>query len=203
MPTGYTAAVSDGTVTDFPDFALQCARAFGALIMMRDEPSDAPIPEAFQPSDYSETQLEKATARVFELQDMTLEVCDAAALADYNTQCESRANRMREKALTRDRYEAMLNKVKAWEPPTTDHIGMKEFMVQQLEESIKFDCSGYSESPLIQQNGSEWRDSQLAVAKREIAYHTKSNAEELERTATRNAWVKALRESLAREVIIG
>ena len=25
MPTGYTAAVQDGTITDFPTFAMQCA----------------------------------------------------------------------------------------------------------------------------------------------------------------------------------
>lgn len=197
MPTGYTAAVSDGTVTDFPDFALQCARAFGALIMMRDEPSNAPIPESFQPSDYSAKKLEKARNKVSELQAMTPEACDVAALADYNAQCESRAARVLGNTLTRERYEAMLTKVNAWEPPTPDHVHMKEFMVEQLESSINFDCSVYSEDPLIQKTGLEWRIDQLATARRDIAYHAKASAEELERTATRNAWVKALRDSLA------
>jgi hypothetical protein len=50
MPTGYTAAVADGTITEFPDFAMQCARAFGTLVLMRDEPQDAAIPEKFEPA---------------------------------------------------------------------------------------------------------------------------------------------------------
>lgn len=50
MPTGYTAAVEDGTITEFDDFAWQCARAFGALIMMRDDPMSAPIPQKFEPT---------------------------------------------------------------------------------------------------------------------------------------------------------
>lgn len=37
MPTGYTASVQEGKVTEFRDFAMECARAFGALVMMRDE----------------------------------------------------------------------------------------------------------------------------------------------------------------------
>jgi len=45
MPTGYTYPVQDGKITELRDFALLCTRGFGALIMMRDEPMDAPIPE--------------------------------------------------------------------------------------------------------------------------------------------------------------
>lgn len=52
MPTGYTHGVQDGTVTEFRDFALICARAFGATILMRDDPMDAPIPDEFQSSTY-------------------------------------------------------------------------------------------------------------------------------------------------------
>lgn len=40
MPTGYTADIKDGIT--FRDFALRCARAFGATIMQRDE--DISIP---------------------------------------------------------------------------------------------------------------------------------------------------------------
>lgn len=45
MPTGYTYPVCEGKITEFPDFALSCARAFGALISMREEPMDAPLPD--------------------------------------------------------------------------------------------------------------------------------------------------------------
>ncbi len=62
MPTGYTADIAKGIT--FQQYAWSCARAFGALVMMRDEPSDAPIPEAFTPSDYHVKALAEARAKL-------------------------------------------------------------------------------------------------------------------------------------------
>ena len=41
MPTGYTSKIGDDQ--SFKDFALRCARNFGANILMRDDPMDAEI----------------------------------------------------------------------------------------------------------------------------------------------------------------
>jgi hypothetical protein len=68
MPTGYTAAIKDGI--SFQQFAMACARAFGALVMMRDEPSSAPIPD-FQPSNFHVEHLELARAELARLQALT------------------------------------------------------------------------------------------------------------------------------------
>jgi hypothetical protein len=197
MPTGYTAAVADGTVTAFPEFAITCARAFGALIMMRDEPSGTTIPDEFQPSDYSAKQLDAAKARWAALQSVTPEASAAASLAAYNTECESRAEAVLKRTQTRERYEAMLEEAKAWQAPTADHEGMKAFMIQQLEESIRFDCGDFALPAPVQRTGAAWLADQIAAAERDIAYHTKAHAEEVERTNMRNAWVKALRASLS------
>ena len=62
MPTGYTAKIADGQT--FEEFILSCARAFGALVEMRDEPADAPIPEEFKPSAYHTTQIGVARAKM-------------------------------------------------------------------------------------------------------------------------------------------
>jgi len=45
MPTGYTCQVQDGMITEFKEFALLCARNFGACITLRDEPLSPDIPE--------------------------------------------------------------------------------------------------------------------------------------------------------------
>lgn len=58
MPTGYTAAIKDGIT--FQEYALSCARAFGALISMREESSDAPIPDALEMSPYYQTSYDEA-----------------------------------------------------------------------------------------------------------------------------------------------
>lgn len=61
MPTGYTASVADGTTTTLRAFALQCARAFGATVTMRDDPMSAEIPERFEPGGFYRRLMEQAT----------------------------------------------------------------------------------------------------------------------------------------------
>ena len=40
MPSGYTSDIYNGKEVTFKDFALGCARAFGACVMQRDDPAD-------------------------------------------------------------------------------------------------------------------------------------------------------------------
>jgi hypothetical protein len=193
MPTGYTADVQSGKVTEFPDFAMQCARAFGALIMMRDDPADAPIPE-FQPSDYHSKALATAEADVARLSAMTAEQAQTEADAEHAKAVRQNNEWNAEKAACRERYEAMILKVDAWTPPTPDHNGLKEFMLKQLRESIDFDCRPYDEPKALP--GAEWLEKAKARAARSVEYHRDEHAAEVKRTADRNAWVRNLRESL-------
>lgn len=198
MPTGYTAAVQNGSITEFSAFALQCARAFGALIEMRDEPADAPIPQEFKPSDYNAKALAEAQTKHARLLAMTPDEMGAAAAAAHETEMARWRERQERKVAERSRYEAMLAKVKAWTPPSIDHAEFKTFMTQQLTESIKFDCStsDWDKEP-VGKTGIEWHAEQLKSVKRDIDYHTKGHAEEVSRTNDRNQWVRLLRESLA------
>ena len=68
MPTGYTDAIKDGIT--FQQFAMNCARAFGACVTMRDDPSDKPIPERFEPSAWHKERLGDAYAALSELDKM-------------------------------------------------------------------------------------------------------------------------------------
>lgn len=58
MPTGYTSPLYEGKEISFEQFALRCARNFGALVMMREEPLDTPIPEKFNPCEYCKREYE-------------------------------------------------------------------------------------------------------------------------------------------------
>lgn len=82
MPTGYTAAIADGI--SFTNYAMGCARAFGALIEMRDEPSDAPIPEEFKPSTYHLEELQKAQKKLHNLCKMSFGEAEGRAMVAYN-----------------------------------------------------------------------------------------------------------------------
>jgi len=195
MPTGYTADVQNGKVTDFPTFALQCARAFGALVTMRDDPSDAAIPEEFTPSPYRRERLAEAAQALDLVEAWTPEDAEREAAAAY----DDAVSRYRENMVTRreqrQRYEAMLVTVRGWIPPTDEHTGLKEFMEQQLVESIKFDC-GYSPTRPLRLTGPAYHAKRLEECHRDVAYHVEEERKERERCASRTAWIRALRDSL-------
>lgn len=192
MPTGYTAAIADGI--NFQQFVLQCARAFGALIEMRDEPMDAKIPDHFEESDYHRSAIELGERRLAELQAMTQQQAEEASLRAYLDANESAKKRQHEIDDLRNKYNAMLVQVVKWEPPTSEHAGLKDFMLEQIRNSIKFDC--HTVEVPIKKDGATWLRSMIECEKRSIDYHRKEAQNEAKRTQERNAWVKSLRESL-------
>lgn len=199
MPTGYTAGVQDGSINTFEQFAMQCARAFGATILMRDDPLDKPIPEEFEPSDYYEKALAQAQADLDSTLAMSASECEAAARQEHRETCERYAEYRENERVERERYVAMLAKVEAWTPPTSEHEGMKKFMREQLNESIKFDCGNYYANDPPMKSGSEWRTERIASLGRSVSRYVEEQAKEIERTNNRSDWVKQLRESLKGE----
>lgn len=194
MPTGYTASIAEGI--SFKDFVMQCSRAMGALVMMRDEPFDAPIPERFEPSSYHAERLADAEKDLAWYMNMADSEAERERLKEFEASMDSREKCIKSANELRAKYEAMRQQVAAWEPPTPDHEGLRDFMLQQIDESIKFDCntSYYGEPELYSTRG--WRDIKIMKARRDIEYHTAEQAKEVEHTEQRNAWLKALRDSL-------
>lgn len=199
MPTGYTADVQSGKITDFPAFALLCARAFGATVMMRDDPLSSPIPDEFKPSQHHAEWARDMRAKLDALLAMTPEEIATARDAAEANRATSLAEAEERCAQELARYEAMLSAVNAWVPPTPEHVGLKEFMVEQLNNSIRFDCGPvtYNSEPLPPPP--EWHGIQIKNAADNLARYIKAQRDEEERVADRNAWVRALRQSFAAE----
>ena len=195
MPTGYTENVPDGIT--FEQFVWQCARGMGALVMMRDEPTGAPIPERFEPSNYNAKRLQEATDELARLRSLTPEQMQAECEAKHAKSEAQKKKRLAENEAQLAAYRAMLDQVLAWVPPTKDHENFKEFMADQLRKSLDFDDSREYYQPEPMPSVDEWAARQIAEAKREIAYHTKAHQGEVERTEARNGWLAALRNSLA------
>lgn len=197
MPTGYTADVQSGKVTDFPEFAMQCARAFGALIMMRDDPRNAQIPEQFKPqTSYYDEQITAAKATLADIGALSEADCQRRAQAEHADALKHWRTRHREKTEQKTRYEAMIAKTEAWIPPTPDHTELRTFMVKQLRESIDFDCSSSYDNEPVAQDAEAWRAATIAKAERDLEYGLKHRQEEIERTDGCNKWVADLRASL-------
>ncbi len=195
MPTGYTYKVVEGTMSEFADYALGCARAFGALIDLRDEPNDVPIPDEIKPSPYHQDRLAEAKLDLAAWDLMN----DVARRTKLDTVFEVSLTYFQEWRVKRnledERLLAMRTKVQSWVPPTPDHTEMKKFMIEQLEISLNGESKYFDTAP-VKEDFETWETEYRESILKDIAYHEKGWNEEIKRTAERNGWIKALKNSL-------
>ena len=196
MPTGYTSDLYEGKDVTVSDFILGCARAFGALVTMRDDRKDAPIPDEFPASDYHADAVATAEAWLDEVRSMDTDDIAEIADRDYSQSLNRWRERRAQAHDRRVRYERMLAEVRAWTPPTGEHVGLRDFMVEQLTRSIDFDCSMTYDDRPTRLAPFEWRAQQIEKAQHDIEYHRREHEKEVQRATERSQWVQALRESL-------
>jgi hypothetical protein len=196
MPTGYTDKIKDGI--SFEQFVMLCARGMGACVTMRDEPWDAPIPDEFKPSDYHFKKIEEAEAELARLRAMSPDEAERAAHESFKAEAEHRDKSIKEMRDLKVKYLDMLSRVREWGPPTTEHHGLKEFMVSQIRKSIDFDCndSYYHETEVVRLSGQKWLRGEIKRINGSIEYHTEAAAKEAERARSATEWIRALRRSL-------
>lgn len=195
MPSGYTHEIYEGKEVSAKEFILKCARAFGATVTMRDEPLDKEIPE-FEPSDYHLRAIEKAKQQLDTYKNMTIDEAEKELDESYAADVKRYYERIKEKTELQERYTKVLSEVGKWIPPTEDHQALKEYAIDQLQQSIDFDCkTTYINFPK-KQSASEWLEEASERCENDIRYHEKEWKEELKRTKERNLWVKQLKESL-------
>lgn len=123
------------------------------------------------------------------------------AAAAYATGCAEFEARVIRDTEERNRYNAMLDQVVQWK---TDAEGIREFMLEQLRQSIGFDCHPIDESsPYFGKpkrlTGPEWLAAEISSAERDLAHNAKAYADEVRRTNSRNEWLAKLRASLPAE----
>lgn len=197
MPTGYTADIGKGI--SFREFILRCARGMGACIMQRDDPSNDP-PKLQEVSDYHKIKLAEAETTLKEIREMPDDVAEQKAKEESESEIASIEDGIRKNNDLRDKYRAMLSRVEAWQPPTSEHDGLKDFMEQQIKQSIDFDCGGsYYQDQLEKRlpiSAHEWKAKHLKNALWNFNYHKDELSKEIERTEARNNWIKRLYESL-------
>lgn len=195
MPTGYTESISKEI--SFKEFVLKCSRAFGALIEMRDEPMDAPIPKEFKPSEYHLKAMREAARELERYNAMTEIEAGKECEKEYKQAVRYEASSAKKNDELRQKYEAMLIQVKSWTPPTSEHQGLKDFMIEQISSSIKFDCSHTPEHYKPKQKTAQrWLKEKIEGARKNIVYHKKEYDAEVQRCKERTDWVNQLIKSL-------
>lgn len=195
MATGYTSKIKDGI--SFKEFLLNCAKAFGACITMRDDPMDAPIPDEFQISDYHIKRLAEIQSEFESINLITIDEAVIKAKEEYEQKKKYNEQQIKESNELRLKYNDILIKVKNWRPPTSDHFELKNFMIQQITSSIDFDCgTTYYEKPIELLTGEQWLSNKKQSLLNDIEYHTKEHQKEIDRVMQRNQWIKQLRDSI-------
>lgn len=195
MPTGFTAEIEKGIT--FKQFATNCARAFGALVTMRDDPMDAPVPDEIKPDAYHYNKLKKAEKKLDLAKKMTL--CEAKVLAkqEYEKRLRDNAETLKNRNALKDKYVKMLRQVENWQPPTPDHLNFKKFMTDQIVDSIKFDCStDYYDNQVTLMSPKKYREEIIKSCEHDIKYHSEQHQKEVESCAVRTKWIQDLKKSL-------
>lgn len=201
MPTAYTAILGEREDMTLKDFALLCTRNFGVSIAMRDTPLTVPVPEKFE-VDKSYKYKEEYDKAVKEYDDfMALSDSDKVAYLErtYSEMLERERGyaekQVKEIDVLRRRYNKMLNKVLKWTAPTPDHENLRSFMIEQIRDSIEFDCKEYK--PILPSK-KDWCDidrHKAALAK-DVAFYKERYESHVEAIAEKNKWLRSLRESL-------
>jgi hypothetical protein len=128
---------------------------------------------------------------------MTRKELAQAAQDEYLAEQTRRQENSRKIRDMREKYENMLEEVISWIPPTTEHHGLKDFMISQIKQSIDFDCRDfYKGKPLELKTPEEWLEDEMKQAQTDSEYHATEWMKERERVEKNNQWIRDLRKSL-------
>jgi hypothetical protein len=204
MPTGYTAEIVDGKVTTFKHFAQKCMRAFGATIHMRDDSLD----EKYKPRKVEKYYIESVEEREDKLDELKkaddqffIDKVKSRLKSDYTYYEE----KLRKVLDCKTRLDSILKDAKKWTPPTEEHTGVKDFMINQLEETIKYDAdTAYYENELNEIKKkmespidiSAIKKEMITDAEEELESSRERLREEIKRCDDSNKWVEQFLKSI-------
>lgn len=194
MPTGYTAFIGDNNDVDVKQFMLNCSRAFGALIHMRDDSmkKEIHLPEV---DPYYSDRLTEALENHQAFIKLSEDEVRAMYIEELSENKKKEEAYELEKKKLKAKYEIYLNAIIRWEPPTPDHNEYKNFMIDQITESIDFDCKSYSVYT-IDISFEEWYDNKLDSLTRNVDYYGQEFDKHQKKILGARKWIKTLMESI-------
>lgn len=195
MPTGLTGDIYEGKDMTLRGFALRCVTqtGFGCTWTDRGEramPLDkAPVMKA---DGYHRKALQEAEEELEHWQKLT----DEELQKEYDAYCMKveLENIWRDKHYDEkhDRYQAMIEKVTAWQV-TENYMPLKDLMLRQLRKSMEFDCRDKEHryydhiAPM-----DEWLKINIECCVRNIDYYKKRVAEDENYVREANKYFKGL-----------
>lgn len=200
MPTGYTYAIENDQ--SFEDFVFGCARAFGACMHQRDDNSSE-RPKLREKDTYHEAKLVEAYNELERLNKMSGEERTKYGELLRKDKVDRTQELFNKKVVLKAKYESMLAKVYSWNPPSPKHQELKNFMSEQIKNSIDFDCNTKYDmeelSRLSQVSPYSMYEQALKDANWSYEYHKTQIAKAKVNFEESNEWIMQLYDSLGVE----
>jgi len=146
-------------------------------------------------------RLEALEKQLADIVNATTAELEARIREERQAAVELRRERLEKNEMLRERYETMLSEVLAWEPPSEDHRGLKEFMRSQLDTSIQWDLWSVEQLEAFypipgEETSVAYRARCMRDIGEDLRRHKANLAEAQSRVRVRNDWMDLLRESL-------
>jgi len=168
----------------------------------RDEPSEAK-PSYIDLGTYHIEQIAIIERDIENLKNLSIEDARKASVEEYIEEKLGISKKIAELIDLEAKYRDMLASVDNWQVPTKEHNGLKEFMIDQINESIKFDCAlGFWQNRLVEievLSGADWIADKLKEKRAQIRYHKSAHESEILRCKRQHEWINALYNSLPEE----
>lgn len=197
-----SSSLTDPLIKDpsftFQQFAWLCTRSLMMTILLRDSefrvPTEEDITDAVCASEVeqNEASLRAAQEELAVHERMTAEQWQVENDAFRQRLITEHAASLARHTERRERFVKMLEQVYAWQPPTPEHESLKRVMTEQCQHEL----DERSPVPPVLANVEQYREQSLDYARKRVEWKTKDLQRSRERVAHREAWFKALRESI-------
>jgi hypothetical protein len=197
MPTGYTSIIEEGDGCTFEQYLIRCVNAFVRGYDENGFYTEIPQRVTSSGAAYNDERLREDMQALRELEVMTLEERIRAAVAANAEAQERHREWIARQTTLRERYTKMQEQVEQWHPPTPAHQELRNFMLQQLSESCRWD---FMNSPAPKpRTAADWYNTKRAGLLKSIGYHTTELAKGCEWEAKMATWLRDLRKSLYKD----
>mgnify|MGYP006907983849 CR=1 FL=1 len=202
MPTGYTAYIQDGKITTGKEFLKLCTRAFGIAVDLKEESLDVPTPSSFKPNLYYKEQYKKALDERDKVYNMTFEEVKEDIVSKFNNNRARAKECLNRYKVEDNKYLKVRREVEKWIPPTTDHMKLKKFCLEQIDMSLNTGLYKYYDDVLNREL--DVSDSAVRIHLTELKEDADENVKrtykswhkELKRTSDKNQWMRQFLDSL-------
>lgn len=205
MPTYYTQLLLEEKEANLAEYAMLCARNFGALFFMRDAPKNSIIPEKIQASPYHFNETYKYKKLLDEFESLSREDKIKILKEESVQRIKSYEEYESKRNLAVIRMETMLEKVNLWMPPSFQHTNLKDFMIAQIEDTLKNEGDGEYYKNKIKIEMDQFNhggtvdlliESKINELKSNIEYHMNQYSRAVADAEASDLWIRQLRISL-------